>query len=293
MFQVIIHRLLERRHFWRIADFSELSELYATRLLRALAVNMVSIFVLIYLLQNGYSLAFTLGYAAIYMVARALFVWPNAYLIAIIGPKHATLVSNLVYIPALISLSFLPEFGLPVLIGFGLLQAVSVSLYDISYAVNFSKIKHVDHTGKELSFMYMFEKIAAALSPLIGGAIATLFGAQWALYGAAFLFFIAASPLLFTPEQVSTHQRIRFRGINWHLIRRNLLSQVSVGVDAGASAGIWSLFLALIVFTGSGNVLYLEIGAVSSITILSALVVARIYGVLIDRHKSSQLLIMG
>ncbi len=293
MFQAIIHRLLERRHFWRVADFGELSELYATRLLRALAVNMVSIFVLIYLLQNGYGLVFALGYSAIYMATRALFVWPSAYLIARIGPKHGTLVSNLLYIPALISLSFLPESGMSVLVGFGLLQAASVSLYDISYSVNFSKIKHVDHAGKELSFMYMFEKIATALSPLIGGAIATLFGAQWTLYGAAFVFFIAAAPLLFSPEPVKTHQRIRFTGINWRLIGRNLVSQVSVGIDAGASGGVWSLFLALIVFAGSGSVLYIEIGAVSSITILSALVTARIYGLLIDRHKSNQLLILG
>ena len=58
----MIHRasnsLLKRRHFWRYASFSEVAELYASRLLRIFALNMISLFIAVYLYNQGYSLPF-------------------------------------------------------------------------------------------------------------------------------------------------------------------------------------------------------------------------------------------
>lgn len=54
MLKQLIYRLFERRHYWREMSFSEMAELYTSRVLRTLAVSMVSIFIAIYLYQNGY-----------------------------------------------------------------------------------------------------------------------------------------------------------------------------------------------------------------------------------------------
>jgi MFS family permease len=293
MLKALITRLLERRHFWRVVDFGELSELYATRLLRILAVNMMSIFTLVYLLRNGFGLPAVMLYGLIYGALKLLSVWPSGYIVARIGPKHSTLISNIFYAAALISLSFLPKYGVVMVGIFAIIQAFSTTLYSISHMVNFSKVKHIDHAGKELGFMYTMEKIATALSPLIGGLVATTFGAEWTLYIATVIFFIAAAPLFFTPEPVETHQKIRFSGINWRRIWPSLVGQGGIGIDQVTSGGVWSLFLALIVFAGSGDAVYAQVGATASITLLSGLLVARIFGILIDRKKSAQLLVVG
>jgi hypothetical protein len=293
MFRGIIHRLLEKRHFWRVADFDELAELYVTRMLRTTAVGMVSVFVAIYLLQNGYSVLFALLYFAISYFMWSCFSWPSMLIVAALGPKHGTLISNLLYIPALLALTMLPHWGLPALVAYGFLQAASVALYDISYYVNLSKVKHVDHAGKELGFLYIMEKIGMALSPLLGGVVASVFGAEYTLFLAAGVFAIAAAPLFFTPEPTKTHQKATVRHLNWPLIWRNVFSNVGAGGDMAASGPIWSLFLAVVVFAGVGSAIYAQVGALASITLLSAIASARIFGLLIDRRRGRELLLVG
>ena len=105
MIQKIIHRLLERRYHWRTVGFSELAELYANRLLRLMAVNMVAGVVSIYMYQLGYPVWFILSFFTAYFFSRAILSFPAAYLVARIGPKHASLVSNFIGVPALLALT--------------------------------------------------------------------------------------------------------------------------------------------------------------------------------------------
>ena len=290
MLQRLIHRLLSRHHFWRQADFSEIAELYATRMLRAMAVGMISVFVAIYLIRNGYSVEFTLGYFGLYYLLRALLVWPAAHLVAGIGPKHGMLISNLLYVPSLLALAVLPEIGLGALIVAGVFQGLSVTLYDISSTVDFSKIKAIDHEGKELGFLYIMTKTGMTLSPLVGGVVASLFGPQFTIVVAAGIFIIAAAPLFFSPEPVATHQVLKLRGFKVRHIWRNLVSDVAAGVDFGASGPLWSLFIAVIVLAGSGDAVYAQVGALSSITLVSAVISARVFGLIIDKRRGDALL---
>lgn len=289
----IIHRLLGNRHFWRDANFAELAELYATRLLRMMAVGMIAVFVGIYLLRTGYSLSFILAYFAVYFFVRVLFVWPAAHLVARLGPKHGTLYSNLLYVPALLALANLPHLGTTSLVIFGLFQAASVTLYDISYNVNFSKIQTVEHAGKELGFLYIMTKVGSSLSPLVGGLAASLIGPESTIIIAAGLFVVAAAPLFFTPEPTVTHQKLNFRGLPVRSIWRSLVSNVGIGVDFGASGSMWSLYIAIVVLAGSGNNVYAKVGALSSLTLVSAFVTARLFGELIDKRHGSGLLRLG
>ena len=293
MLQKLIHRLLEHRHFWRIVDFDELAELYTTRLIRMLAMNLMSVFILVYLLQLGFSLTIVLVYGAAYAAVKVVLSIPSGHIVGRVGPKHATFLSNIFHALSLLILVLIPTYGPGVLIVQALIQAFAVTLYDISFRVNFSKIKHVDHAGKELGYMFIIEKIATALSPVIGGAIATFFGAQWTLYVASALFVFSAIPLFFTPEPVRVHQRVRLTGMGLTSTWRGLLAEVAVGIDFSASNGLWSLFLALIVFVGSGNAVYVQVGAVTSITLLSGLIIARVYGMLIDHRRGRELLLFG
>lgn len=290
MIRKFIHHLLEQRYHWRTVGFSELAELYANRLLRLMAVNMVSGVVSIYMYQLGYPVWFIFAFFALYFLGRALMSFPAAYFIARVGPKHGSLVSNFLGIPALLALTQLENLGWVALAIFGVMQGFAVSLYVISYHVSFSKVKHTDHAGKEIGFMYILEKIGTGLSPLLGGFIAYLFGPEATMAAACILFVISAGPLFLSPDPVMTKQHITFRGFNWRATRKNLISVAAIGVDQLSSAATWSLYVAIAIFGTTSNVVYAQIGGLMSIAFLASLLFSRLYGVLIDRRKGGELL---
>lgn len=251
---------------------------------------MVGMFVAIYLFKNGYPLYFIAGYYVIYYLFKALLALPCAMIVARFGPKHGILISNIIGVPSLISFSFLNEIGIIALIIFSICQGVSMVLYGISHLVSFSKIKHDQNAGKEIGYMNIIDKIAAGLSPLVGGLIAWLASPEITIWIASALLLLAAIPLLRTAEPVRLRQKLDYRGFPWRQTWRSIRAETAVGVDTASVLVIWPLFLASIVFAREGNAVYAEIGALSAVTVFVGLIVSRVYGAIIDRHKGRELL---
>ncbi len=286
------HRFLRRRHFWRHATFSEIAELYASRTMRIFALRLVSTFTSIYLIQKGYSFEFVAVFWALFYLGKVIFSYPSALQVARFGPKHATLISNIV---AAISMIFLPYtthsmYGLLALAAWGILQAYSNALNDIAYLVDFSKIKNIIHAGKEIGYMNIFEKVATGLSPLVGGVMALIFGPVVVMWISAALFLFAAGPLLLTAEPIRVGRHLDFEGFPWRTTWRSMVAQTAVGVDIYATGTAWTLFLILIVFTSGTDQVYAKIGFVTSISLFVALVASYAYGRLIDHNKGGLLL---
>ena len=136
MIQRFIHGLLLRRHFWRHATFSEIAELYASRLLRMLAINIAASFMSIYLYQQGYSVVFIVLFWAAFFLFKALMSIPSAAVAAWIGPKHAILLSNILFIPSMVAFALLPQYGAWLLIVVGVFQGFSSAMYAIAYNID-------------------------------------------------------------------------------------------------------------------------------------------------------------
>lgn len=293
MVEKVITKVLRKRHYWRYVEFSELAELYASRVMRLMALTMVSGFVAVFLYQLGYSITFIAGYFTLQFASRGLLAIPSAYVIGRIGPKHATLISNMSYVPALIALSSIETNGITALAFCLVFQSISASLYNISYNVDFSKVKHRNHVGKELGYMVALERITMAVSPMIGGFIAYVFGPEATILVAAIIFALAAWPLLLTAEPVRTRQHITFNGMKWNTIERSLVANFGIGWNFASSGIVWSLFIAIFVFGISNDAVYAKIGIVSAVSIIAAVVTARIYGILIDQKHGNVLLHLG
>ena len=290
MIQNFIYRILERRHFWRYASFSEVAELYTSRTLRVVGTYIASGFAYVFLYQEGYSLRFILIYLTCYFLGKVLLSFFAAQFAGRFGPKHGILLSNLLYIPAMVALGFVPNFGLGAIIVWGTFMSVSATIYQLCYYVDFSKVKSIEHAGKEIGFMNILEKIAIGVSPIVGGLIALFFGAQVVMWVAAVIFALSAVPLLRTIEQTDTHQKIRFHGFPWRMTIRSLVAQVGIGFDTVTTGTVWGLFIAIVIFPNLGNELYVNLGALSSVTIVAAIGISYAYGVLIDRNRGGELL---
>lgn len=294
MIQRLFHRLLSKRHFWRYATFSEIAELYSSRLLRMMALHIVASFMSIFLYQIGYSVMFIVGFWGIFFALKAVLALPAAALTAWIGPKHAILLSNILYIPSMIAFALVPEYGIPALVIVVLFKAFSIPLYTIAYMTDFSKIKSFDHAGKEIAIMNIIEKITAGLSPLLGGLLAFAFGPSVVMVVAAVLFALSAAPLFATAEPVTPKRKLRFTGFPWHLLRPTIVSNLSVGFDAFTSGTVWSLFYAIfIIGIATSNEVYAISGLLSSVVLFAALASSYAYGLLIDRRRGRELLVIS
>lgn len=295
MLKSIIHRLLLGRHFWRYATFDEVAELYASRLMRMFALRLVSVFTSIYLFQLGYSLLFIAFFWAGFYLMKVPFSYPAAKLIARYGPKHATLISNVISAAAMIFLPFAsnPAYGLAPLVVWCVLQAFSGTLNDLAYLVDFSKVKSIEHAGKEIGYMNIIEKTATGLSPVIGGVLAFLFGPESVMVASAVLFLLSAVPLLMSAEPITTKRRLDFSGFPWRTTWRTFIAEATVGFDVYATSIVWSLFLIVAIFVSNTHEVYAEIGAVTSVTIFMALAASYGYGRLIDRRRGGELLKIG
>lgn len=284
-----------RRHFWRYATFSEVAELYVSRMLRMAALYMAGSFMAIYLYQLGYSIAVIGLFWAGFFLFKSIMALTVARLVGWIGPKHGILISNLLYIPAMVAFALLPSFGPWLLLVSLVFQALSATMYSISYMIDFSKIKSTEHAGKEIAYMNIFEKITTGLSPLIGGFLAYLFGPQVVIIIAAILFACAAAPLFKTGEQVKVNQKLTFRGFPWHLLRGHALAQVSSGFDVFTSGTAWALYVAVMILglTSESNSVYAITGLLTSVVFLVAIVASYTYGRIIDRSKGAELMRAG
>ncbi len=284
--------MLSRRHFWRYATFSEIAELYTSRMLRIAALYMAGAFMSIYLYQIGYGIGHIALFWSVFFLFKVFVSLPVASFVAKVGPKHAILVSNILYIPAMILFTLLPTVGPWLLLPILVLQAVSACMYQIAYTIDFSKVKSIEHAGKEIAYMNIIEKVTTGLSPLIGGILAFLFGPQVVLIVAAALFALAAVPLLSTGEQVQTNVKLTFRGFPWRLIRRHWIAQTAAGFDVFTSGTVWTLYTAVIVIgvSTTKNDVYLISGILLSVVLLAALVSSYVYGKLIDNKRGGDLM---
>lgn len=290
MLRQFIHKFFLKRHFWRHATFSEVAEIYASRTLRMIAVGMSTVFMSVFLYQLGYGVQFIAAYWLVYLLFKAIVALPAAKYAALFGPKHGILLSNLLYIPSMILFAFVPDLGVSAIVATGVLQGISMTLYDVCYLTDFSKVKNAEHAGKEIAYMNILDKIATGLSPLIGGLIALVAGPQVTMCAAALLFLFASLPLFKTGEPTMTHQKLVFRGFPWRVVWRSFIAEAAVGFDSISSSIVWLLLVAITVLGVAGNIVYAELGVLLSIVLLAALASSYVYGVLIDRRRGGELL---
>jgi len=296
MFQKLITRIFSGRHYWRRVSFDEIAELYASRLITVFAANIVNMFAAVYLYKLGYSVEFiALLYMCLYL-GKVPFSILVAKYAAYFGPKHGILMANILRIPSLIAFALVPfagEYAFWAVLAFGVFQQMASTFYDLCYLIDFSKVKHGEHAGKEIGTMQIVEKVAKILSPLIGGAIAAIYGPQVTIILASVMFAIAAFPLLRTVEPTRLHEKLKISGFPWQLSVPSMVSQSVSGYDFVASGLTWSLFMTLFVFGSLGDSVYAALGGLASLGVLVSVLAAWTFGQMVDRHRGGLLLTAG
>lgn len=279
-----VHRV---RHFWRYATFSEVGILYISRIMRVFAVHLTSSLTLIFLYKLGYPIWFLAFYMLAYYVAKMAGSFIGGYYVAKHGPKHGMLLANILYIPMLILTSQVEKFGVGVAILGMVFQAFSVSINNIAYNIDFSKVKTVKRAGRQLGFAYILERMMDGIAPILGGFLAMWLGADKTMLISAVIFLLAAIPLVATKEPIKTNQKINFRGFPWKNYKHLILIVIANGM-VGSGLYIWSFFASVFVMKGFNP--YGASGVLASISSVSAIIAAILYGKFIDKSQGGKII---
>ncbi len=289
MLRKFLNRFTVRSHYWRNLGFDQLSEIYASQMLRSLSLSLVNIFVPVYLYTIGYSLRAIFGFFFVWFAFR-LFISPLvAFIVARIGPKHGILLSMVVqmlYLAMLLSLKTMhwPFYLLPCL------GSLALSLFWISYHTNLSKIKHETNAGKELSYINIFERVGAILGPLAGGLIANFFDPRYTIFLALTVMALSVIPLLASREPVKINQKITFKGFPYRANLRTSLAVSAFDLDTQSCQIVWPLFVAITVFSHD---IFGILGVMTALSVAVGLGFTHAIGRLIDKNKGGELLKFG
>lgn len=293
MIKLFLYRIFQRRHFWRDATFSQVADLYASRTLREAAIYIGAGFTSVYLYKANYNIVFIMSFWAIIYFAKAMLTPIAGLMVARIGTANGTLISNLLYIPAMLAIGSMPNIGIYAIVIFAICMGASGTLYGVCYLVEFSKVKNPIHAGKEIGFMNILERVTIAISPIIGGIIALFFGLQITMWVASLLFVLSAIPLFKSNSQSEKRQSITIRGFPWRTVFNSLIARSCEGFDVVATTIVWGLFIVILIFPTSGDDIYVILGVLSSVMIFVAIIISIIYGKIIDKNKGGNLLKIG
>lgn len=279
MIKEIVHRALRHRHFWREVGVNELIELYISNMLHTFAISIMMVFVPFYMYQNGYSVPAIFSLFGCFFVGRVACDVLVAHVVARVGPKHTLIMNCILQIIVAAMLLSVPEFHWKVW-QIGPIWGASASFFFIALHVAFSKVKHTDHSGKEIGFMQIMDKIGGVIGPLVGGLAGSFIGSQWIFIIASVVLFASLWPLFRSSEPVQIHQRLRYSDLPLNKIKRDLFSYTALGVENTLCVNTWPLYISLFVLSGS---VYLQLGVLSSAAVLVSMASAYAIG----RHSDA------
>ena len=286
MIQKIIHKLIRPLHPWRTVKFDELAKIYASMALRNLGFSMIGIFIPIFLYKSGVSLESIFIFYLFFFVTRVPVDFCSAFLVGRIGPKHAIGISTLIHIAFLFLLLTFDSYQWSLLLMSGVFS-ISNGLFFIAYHTDFSKVKDSKHGGKELGYLYIFERLGGVLGPLVGGILATFIDPRLTI-GIAILILLASQiPLLMSGEPVRTHQHITFRGFPWKRFKFDYIALGAFNIDKMATLAAWPLLVSITVFADNT---YASIGFLVAFSTALSILLARLFGRIVDRGDGLRLL---
>ena len=284
-----LHEIYHAAHSLRSIKHNQLHELYVAMLIKMLGLSIVGVFVPVYLYQLGYGIdQIALFYVVLYGT-RAITDNIAVRIVGYFGPKHVMILSHLFLLLSLTMLLSLETIIWP-LAAIAVVDALASGMFYTAYHIEFSKISSDKHSGHQIGTMYKVGKFASAAGPVLGGAVATIFGVQVTIVLAMVLILASGVPLALSPEPVRKRQHVTLKGFPWKKVQWDLVSNAGLGFDQMAAMFIWPLYVSVFIFTEN---VYLSVGLITSLGLAVSFAVAGLYGRVIDKGHGKALLNLG
>ncbi|MCA9329398.1 MFS transporter [Candidatus Saccharibacteria bacterium] len=290
MIKRILHKNLYHQHSWRELAFDELNQIYAAMLVRGLSISMVGLFVPVFMTRLGYNITQVLIVIVSYFTVRIFFDVIASYLVAWFGPKHTMIFGQILFAISSAQFLTLNRIVWPLwLLGF--VWGASQSCFYVPFDVNFSKIRHSKHGGKELGYVEIMGKIGAIFGPLLGGVISIVFGSRYIFAVSTVLLVGGLLPMLKTPEPTNVKVRPNYKNFDASKIVPHLPSFIGMGLEMTLTSMLWPLYMSIFVLPDSN--VFIKIGILSSVSAVITIIIAKKIGHLVDEGYGGTMLKIG
>jgi hypothetical protein len=260
------------------------SGLYLSEGFRSLGMNLIGLFVPLYILKITGSVAAIFLFYALYHFFVVLSDYPVALLTKLIGIDWVGFLGALTRAGFVFCL--LKSQGQPALLWLAAMGwGITITLTWLPFHYAFTVAEHEDQKfGKEVSRYRIVGKITSLVGPVSGGLIIASLGFQSLFSFAIVLIVISGVPLFFDTIK-SKGMRLSFEMIEKHLKRRKKrkfwLSFVGGQLESVVLGLAWTLFI----FFAVQN--YQTLGLIKSGATLASLVLVWFLGQWIDRRGKS------
>lgn len=227
---------------------------------------MVSIFIPIYLLKNHLSFQSLLAFYLVYALGNLAFAVPCMKLLVVWGSNINLAFGGIAqFVVYLLLAAYTPHSGLVWVIA--LVGALANELYFPSFHATFSTVEDRKEAGEQVGLLTILSGIAQAITPLIGGIIALLFGIK-ALYWPAALIILLGSLPLVTDERVVKEDSFSLWQLNWRAIKTDISAVFGSSIVAMAEQVIWPVTIYLLLRN------LVLVGGLSTLTLVASVIVA-------------------
>ena len=261
-----------------VSRYVELTELYASLMIRDFGLAMISVFVPIYLYRLGFSLHTILLLYAVKYGMHTLLTIPAAFVAARFGAKHAILLSTpflIAYLLLLYGVDQHPEFLFVAAVMFG----VKNSLFFMGFHVDIVANTRKRVRGKQLGLLRILTKVMATIGPLVGGVLLMVFGFKIVFLLVSGILIVSTIPLLATKDMYSPFQ-VRLRTLFYKRSIKETAGLVAQGIEFGIGPVLWPLYAYLHIL-GS----FVALGFLSSILEMTGFVANIVFGIASDINR--------
>ncbi len=246
----------------------ELDELYIATAIRSFALSMLSIFIPVFLIKEGYSFSEVVYFFAIMNFVNVLLIFPSTKFALKYGFKHSMFFS----IPFLILFYFLlyslDNIKIPLYI-IAVVYAINNALFWMGYHLDFAKFSDGKDRGKEVGVATIVKLSFSAIGPAIGGVILTFFNFPVLFVVVSVLLLASTIPLFYSKDVHYQYATFSFKKFLQFLKRkkRDFIAMSAYGFELMLSLFAWSVFVFFYILDES----FSSLGFLSSISFVAGI----------------------
>jgi MFS family permease len=276
--------MLRENHYYifrrRFVLLSGEKGVYLTNLFRALGMNLVYLFIPLYIFELTGKIQAAFLYYAVYHLFVLIAVFPTGFLMTKIGVDITGFIGSILRACFLFLLALSSQnssFLLAAVIVWGI--TIPFSWLPFYYSLVGAKTSD-GLFGKETSWIKIIDQLAGSLGPFIGGVLIVSFGFQ-ALYGLAIVLVLLSGLPMFFDEFERKNMHFRPKRILTTLIEKQnqnfIISFLGLGLKNVILTIAWPIFVFLVVKN------YEVVGGIQTLALLLSLLMLWWLGKLIDK----------
>ena len=172
-----------------------LAAIYTMHSIQGFAFSLIGIFIPIYLLTIGYSVAQVLIYFIVYYGLVAAFSFLAIFIASRIGLERTILCRFPFTFTYLILLYLLPQYAIPLFL-IAVFAGLECALYWIPLHILFARNTQSESVGSSTGKLFAFPQIASIAGPFLGGLIAAVLGFPYLIGLVSIVMLFSVLPLL-------------------------------------------------------------------------------------------------